>query len=128
MFFHYPLPNFRPDKEFKLIGSYNEKHKLETPTDRKFLHDAIDCGYKAISVGHEHENDACIWKEEKNKNILLCYSGITGESGITRLDEQYKRRLRVFEIDFDKNQILSWKRTKEQSLDPQAIWPIGTKK
>lgn len=128
LFFHYPLPNFRPDKEFKLIGSYNEKHKLETPTDRKFLHDAIDCGYKAISVGHEHENDACIWKEEKNKNILLCYSGITGESGITRLDEQYKRRLRVFEIDFDKNQILSWKRTKEQSLDPQAIWPIGTKK
>lgn len=125
LFFHYPLPNFRPDKQFKLIGSYNEKHKLETPTDRKFLIDAIDCGYKAISVGHEHENDACIWKTELNKDVLLCYSGIAGESGITKLEKDFSRRFRIFQIDFDNNNILSWKRTAKEPFDPQAIWPLG---
>lgn len=126
LFFHYPLPNFRPDKEFKLIGSYNEKHKLVTPTDKKILTDTMNCGYKAISVGHEHENDACIWKEEDGKKILLCYSGIAGESGVTRIDAKYQRRLRIFEINFDGNMILSWKRNAQnEPFDPQAIWPIG---
>lgn len=49
LFVHYPLPNFRSSGMFKLIGSYNEKHQLNS-----------QCGYNVISVGHEHENDACI--------------------------------------------------------------------
>lgn len=125
LFFHYPLPNFRPDKEFKLIGTYNEKHKLVTPTDKKVLDDAVACGYKAISVGHEHENDACIWKTVQGKDILLCYSGIAGESGVTRLDKNYERRFRVFEMNFEKQAMFSWKRMASKSFDPQAVWPLN---
>ncbi|OBA21681.1 Metallo-dependent phosphatase [Metschnikowia bicuspidata var. bicuspidata NRRL YB-4993] len=122
LFLHYPLPNFRPKGTVKLIGSYNEKHELVTETDKKFLEDIKASGYKAVAVGHEHENDACIWEETGGAKVLLCYSGVTGESGLTRLDPGYKRRLRVFEFDFEKNKIYGWKRDQEKSIDPQEIW------
>lgn len=118
LFFHYPLPNFRPIGKFKLIGKYNEKHKLETSTDIKFKNDIINCGYHVISVGHEHENDACIDSPQdkfdgvvpdESKHIWLCYNSITGDSGETKLDVNYERRFRVFNIDFEKSQLLSWK-------------------
>lgn len=122
LFFHNPLPNFRPEGKFKLIGSYNEKHRLITETDKKFLLDVKACGYKVVAVGHEHENDACIWNEDELTQTLLCFVGVTGESGNTQLDVDYKRRLRVFEVDFSNNKILSWKRDQEKSIDPQEIW------
>lgn len=122
LFCHNPLPNFRPVGKFKLIGSYNEKHTLSTDTDTKFLADVKSCGYKAVAVGHEHENDACIWDSDGEGETLLCYLGVTGESGNTRLDDEYKRRLRVFEIDFEQNRILSWKRDGDKTLDAQNIW------
>lgn len=122
LFFHHPLPNFRPSGKVKLIGTYNEKHYLQTSTDRKILLDIKAAGYKVVGVGHEHENDACIWDEDDKDMILLCYSGVTGESAIRRLDSQYKRRLRVFQLDFEKNNILSWKRDPERQFDPQEIW------
>ncbi|GEQ72178.1 hypothetical protein JCM33374_g5864 [Metschnikowia sp. JCM 33374] len=122
LFLHYPLPNFRPSGTVKLIGGYQEKHPLATDTDKKFLEDMKASGYKAVAVGHEHENDACVWEESKGSKVLLCYSGITGESGHTKLDPGYKRRLRVFELDFEQNRIYSWKRDQEKSLDAQEIW------
>lgn len=125
LFFHYPLPNFRPDGPFKLIGSYNEKHKLVTDTDKQFLDDAVHCKYKAISVGHEHENDACIWKDVGDSTVLLCYSGIAGDSGAIKIDEHWKCRLRLFDINFDSNRILSWKRlANNEALDPQGVYPL----
>lgn len=122
LFFHHPLPNFRPEGRVKLIGSYNEKHELITATDKKILLDIKMAGYKAVGVGHEHENDACIWDETEQKKTLLCYSGVIGESANTRLDTDYKRRLRVFQFDLRNQRIYSWKRDQEKLFDPQEIW------
>lgn len=122
LFFHHPLPNFRPTGKVKLIGTYNEKHYLITDTDEKILLDIKRTGYKSVGVGHEHENDACIWDENDGSSIILCYSGATGESAYTRLDADYKRRMRVFALSLDSPKILSWKRDKDGQFDPQEIW------
>ena len=96
-----------PKGKFKIVGSYNEKHELDRKTKLKFHDDIISCGYNVISVGHEHENDACLLSSSSSssnsdKSIWLCYNSITGDSGITKLDKQYVRKLRLFEIDFEK--------------------------
>ena len=129
LFFHYPLPQFRPKGKFKLVGSYNEKHELDDKTKLKVHDDIINCGYNVISVGHEHENDACLLSnstfDDSNKSsIWLCYNSVTGDSGITKLDKQYVRKLRLFEIDFEKNRILSWKRQEKDNkpFEYQAIY------
>lgn len=124
LFFHNPLPNFRPVGKFKLIGSYNEKHKLHTLSSKEFLSDVKKCGYRAVCVGHEHENDSCIWDESDDQTALLCFSGVAGESADTRLDKNFERRLRVFDINFDKKEIVSWKRKSGDNkvVDPQQIW------
>lgn len=139
LFFHYPIPQYRPVGTFKIIGSYNEKHPLETKTDVKFHDDIINCRYQVLSVGHEHENDACILSELTKKpktnprtqkgdgttpSIWLCYNSITGDSGITAINEQYVRKIRLFEVDFEKKRILSWKRKENDKdvLEPQLIY------
>lgn len=109
MFFHYPIPQFRPLGKFKIVGDYNEKHPLISNTNKKFLGDIIKCGYNVLSVGHEHENDACILQELDGRSIWLCYSGITGDSGETKLNQEFERRVRMFEINWNNKQLLSWK-------------------
>ncbi|KAG7665870.1 SIA1 [[Candida] subhashii] len=140
LFFHHPLGEFRPVGKFKLVGSYNEKHPLGTATG--MVRDMINCGYAAVGVGHEHENDACILypeddgkeerenkksqKKKKAKKIWLCYSGVTGDSGITKLNRDYDRRMRMFEVDFELKRILSWKRTESdrKAFDYQQVYPL----
>lgn len=141
MFFHYPIPQFRPVGVFKIIGTYNEKHPLETNTNTKFHDDILNCGYHVVSVGHEHENDACILSEvpkksgqglvagednDPGKSIWLCYNAITGDSGTTMLDERYVRKLRLFEVDFKAKRVLSWKRKEDDKspFDYQLIYEI----
>lgn len=131
LFFHFPLPNFRPTGKFKLVGSYNEKHTLNTATDVKFRDDIVDCGYHVVSVGHEHENDACLLNEkidphnaDRNLNeIWLCYNAVTGDSGRTDLDRGYDRKMRIFEADFLKKTLISWKRSelRQTAFDHQMI-------
>ncbi|KAL6451703.1 SIA1 Protein SIA1 [Candida maltosa Xu316] len=129
IFFHYPLPQFRPPGKFKIIGTYNEKHALDSKTNVKFHDDIINCGYNVIAVGHEHENDACILSESsanKDKSIWLCYNSVTGDSGVTKLNKGYIRKLRLFEIDFDDGRLLSWKRKEvdKSAFDYQLIYDI----
>ena len=136
LFFHFPLPNFRPTGKFKLVGSYNEKHVLTTATDNKFRYDIVDCGYHVVSVGHEHENDACVLNEKRDptnpdrslNEIWLCYNSVTGDSGLTALDTSYDRKMRIFETDFIKKTLISWKRSElmQAAFDHQMIrqlWP-----
>lgn len=127
LFLHNPLPNFRPLGKFKLIGSYNEKHKLQTKLSQMFLGDVKECGYRAVCVGHEHENDLCIWDDSGNKLALLCYSGVAGESAVTRINKNFKRGLRVLDLNFERNEIFSWKRqmlanSKPETKDIQLVW------
>ncbi|CUM49940.1 unnamed protein product [Debaryomyces fabryi] len=123
LFFHYPLPNFRPTGKFKLVGSYNEKHQLNAKTSHNYRDDIVNCGYNVISVGHEHENDACVLSEkyhpetkESLNEIWLCYSGITGDSGVTKLNQDFDRKIRVFEILFDNKRLISWKKSMIQGI------------
>lgn len=125
MFFHYPLPNFRPVGTFQLVGSYNQKHKLNSRTNPKVRDDLLNCGYHVVGVGHEHENDACLLSVgENDKLIWLCYNSITGDSGETALDVNYKRKMRVFEINVPKAELLTWKvqEPDANSFDPQRIY------
>ena len=97
---------------------------MDDKTNVKFHDDIINCGYNVIGVGHEHENDACLISELKDNSIWLCYNSITGDSGITRLDNNYVRKLRIFEIDFADKRILSWKRREvdKSTFDYQLIY------
>ncbi|KAK6197348.1 Metallo-dependent phosphatase-like protein [Scheffersomyces amazonensis] len=124
LFFHYPIPQFRPLGQFKIIGEYNEKHPLNSKTSQKFHNDIVNCGYHVISVGHEHENDACIQSDfSKDQSIWLCYNAVTGDSGVTSLNNDYDRKLRIFELDFDLLRLLSWKRDEKgkNAFDHQLI-------
>lgn len=122
-FFHFPIPQFRPAGKFKIVGSYNEKHRLETASKAKFHDDFVDCGYNVVSVGHEHENDACILSGKGDSQMWLCYASVTGDSGDTRLDANFLRKVRMFEIDFGAKRLLSWKRNEvdNKAFDLQLI-------
>lgn len=144
LFFHYPLPNFRPLGKFRLVGEYNEKHSLNSKTSPKFKDDIINCGYNVASVGHEHENDPCLLsyyesksskklqgnehdenkQDESDKQIWLCYNSITGDSGETKLNLNYVRKLRIFSMNFDKEELLSWKinEVDNKNFDYQIIY------
>lgn len=128
LFFHFPIPQFRPTGKFKIIGSYNEKHPLNSKTKPQVLDDIRNCGYQVVSVGHEHENDACLLNEKSSasgeQSIWLCYSSVAGDSGVTALDANYDRKLRVYEIDFEKSILLSWKRSemKKKGFDYQLVY------
>lgn len=125
LFFHYPLPNYRPQGEFKLIGAYNDKKPLKKKTDMKFRDDIASLGYQVVSVGHEYKNDLCLLSEKIDRNTVinsmwLCYSSGAGASVGTSVD--YDRKLRVFQIDFEKKQMLSWKRSAlKGAFDHQMI-------
>ena len=127
LFFHYPLPNYRPSGEFRNIGTYNIKLPLKKKTDLKFRDDITKLGYHVVSVGHEHDNDACILSEKLNDkkelqdSIWLCYNSVTGYNGNT-VKEDYDRKVRFFEVDFEKQQMLSWKRTESKPMEYQMIY------
>lgn len=128
LFFHYPLPNYRPRGSFKIIGSFNQKDPLNVKTDTKFRDDISKMGYHVVSVGHEHENDACILSERKiNEKVVddlwLCYNSGTGTSAQT-FGGKFDRKLRVFEVDFGLMRMLSWKRseTTGEAFDYQNIY------
>ncbi|KAI5964087.1 SIA1 [Candida pseudojiufengensis] len=133
LFFHHPIPQFRPEGTFKIIGSYNEKHNLDTKTNPKFHDDIINCKYNVVAVGHEHENDACILSEKEKdhksnqqQSIWLCYNSVTGDSGKTLIKENYIRKMRLFEIDYSQKRILSWKRKEDDKsiFEPQLIYKL----
>lgn len=122
LFFNYPLPQYRPKGPFLVLGEYKEKGSLSNGTNPKFYDDIVGWGYKAVLVGHEHENDVCI---NSDKTMWLCFSSVVGDSAVTKTDD-FARRLRVFDINFEKNQILTWKRREGDNgrQDPQMIYEL----
>lgn len=121
LFFNYPLPQYRPQGSFLVLGEYRQKGELSNKTDPKFYDDIVDLGYHAVLVGHEHENDVCINSDEK---MWLCYSSVAGDSASTA--DEFKRRVRVFDFNFPKQQILTWKRREGdgERHDPQVIHAV----
>lgn len=106
---------------------------MNTKTDIRFRDDIFHLGYQVVSVGHEHENDACIVSENKSDgkvidSLWLCYNSVTGESGET-ISTDYARKLRIFQIDFEDRQMLSWKREQKtgEAFDYQMVHDYGKK-
>lgn len=123
-FQHFPLKEFRPDGSFALIGQYEEKGSLDYLADTKSLRNLLgERNVRALSCGHDHSNDCCIFSEGKQQQLTndmwLCYLGVTG------YDNEYQSGVRLFKIDSGANEITSWKRKigdPAQVCDYQYIW------
>ncbi|CCD23801.1 Sia1p NDAI_0C01400 [Naumovozyma dairenensis CBS 421] len=126
-----PIPEYRPEGMFPIVGQYNEKSSL---TFEEFANnddsvDADDGGdgrwiganklqdflisenVQVLSCGHEHSNDCCL--QSKNK-MWLCYDGSSGMD-VARL-ENIHASVRLFEVDTNAGEITSWKRNSN-SID-----------
>ncbi|QLL30677.1 hypothetical protein HG536_0A04920 [Torulaspora globosa] len=106
-FRHLPIPEYRPEGMFPIIGQYNEqsnyKSKLkEEETMHKLLR---SFNVKAMSCGHEHSNDCCL---QSLGDMWLCYAGSSGV-GIDRANGM-EPSVRLFKVDDVHGLITSWKR------------------
>ncbi|KAI0462638.1 hypothetical protein LJB42_004134 [Komagataella kurtzmanii] len=118
-FFHIPLPEYRDFHE-KHVGSYKEG--VMAPTFNSHARNVFGkLGVGVISVGHDHCNDYCLFDEEneerdKTGNMWLCYGGAAGEGGYGGYGGT-TRRLRLFSIDSQSNDISTWKRLESSPDD-----------
>ena len=121
-FIHIPLPEYR-NIDHRIVGSGTA---LEAPTAPGFnsgFKDAlITSGIFAVSCGHDHANDYCTLEhhsEPSKKNgqesidgkLWMCYAGGSGFGGYGGYGG-YKRRVRVWDFDFDGSRVKTWKRVE----------------
>jgi hypothetical protein len=126
-FFHIPLTEYATGKN-KFIGSYKEGSTA--PRVNSGGRDKLaNIGVTAISVGHDHVNDFCMFDEHEGKpSIWLCHGGGVGEGGYGGYGD-YIRRCRFFEFDTQSGSVNTWKLKNEVSLkrfDQQQIVYGGT--
>lgn len=122
-FFHIPLQEYVPPQEFK-ISNHNNEPFFAGETNNKFfgsykegvmagaLNTGVystlkDMGVNFVSVGHDHCNDYCYKPEDDG--VWLCYGGAVGEGGYAGYGGT-ERRVRVFEIDTERDAVSSWQR------------------
>lgn len=121
-FIHIPLPEYRIQSDIvKASGDFPE-----APTAPGFnsgFKDAlVEAGVKAVSCGHDHVNDYCSLAQGEGKGgkpkpeLWMCYAGGSGFGGYGGY-RKYKRRVRVFELDFNAARITTWKRVEADPKD-----------
>ncbi|GMM38357.1 phosphoprotein phosphatase [Saccharomycopsis crataegensis] len=120
-FFHIPIPEFRNFKGDNVVGSAKEGVTASNyNTGVRTVFSKI--GVSVVSVGHDHCNDFCLFDVEEgaksNNNLWLCYGGAAGEGGYAGYGGT-SRRVRVFQIDTNRNSVSSWKRLEN---DPHNIF------
>lgn len=109
VFRHLPIPEYRPEGVFPIIGQYNERSTFKLkPEEEGYIYDLL-CAHniKAISCGHEHNNDCCL---QSRGEMWLCYGGCTGV-GPDKI-KTMEANVRLFQID--DSVITSWKRNIRQ--------------
>ncbi|MCJ1353461.1 MAG: hypothetical protein MMC33_003447 [Icmadophila ericetorum] len=126
-FIHIPLPEYR-NIDLRIAGS---GAALEAPTAPGFnsgFKDAlISSGIFAVSCGHDHANDYCTLEhhsEPSKKNgqesidgkLWMCYAGGSGFGGYGGYGG-YKRRVRVWEFDFERISVGTWKRVEGEKSE-----------
>lgn len=121
-FQHYPIAEYRPRGAFALVGQYNEKTRLKSSrTDKNTRKVLSDIGVQCMSVGSEHTNECCIRSDAQPdqhlKELWMCFGPSVGEGayGSTAMD----RRVRLFKLDSQNNQITTWKRHRD---DPSEVF------
>lgn len=106
-FFHIPLPEYTNVVNVDAAnrqGNILEGVVPSSPNTGMF--DTLkSLNVRLISVGHDHCNDFCF----NNDGVTLCYGGGTGLGGYGGYGG-YIRRIRVFEIDTNSKEIITWKR------------------
>lgn len=106
-FRHLPIPEYRPEGVFPIIGQYNEQSIVKSKLfDDKILQKIMySFNVKAMSCGHEHSNDCCL---QSRGDMWLCYGGSAG-IGIDRMNGM-EPSVRLFNIDGHLDEVTSWKR------------------
>lgn len=106
-FRHLPIPEYRPEGLFPIIGQYNEQSSYKSKLkEEKIIQKLLQSfNIKAMSCGHEHSNDCCL---QSHGEMWLCYAGSSGV-GIDRLNDM-EPSVRLFMIDDELGEITSWKR------------------
>lgn len=124
-FFHIPLPEYR-NRGQPMVGQSPEG--VTAPKLDSGMREALgSAGVQAVSVGHDHANDYCLLDANKNNALWLCYGGGAGEGGYGGYGG-YIRRVRVFELDGAKEDIVTWKRAENnpsEAFDKQLIVSQG---
>lgn len=123
-FQHLPLREYRPQGSFALIGNYEDKKPLDNIPDTKEFRNLLgEKEIKAISCGHEHGNDCCVFSDSKQQKLQndmwLCYGGVSG------YDPVYDSKVRVFKVDTTKYDLTTWKRSMKdvsKVSDYQYVW------
>lgn len=114
-FFHIPLPEYlnieskkHPGERNPLIGTFKEG-----VTAPKYNSEGIATldrlGVDVVSCGHDHCNDYCLRDDSTPNRIWLCYGGGGGEGGYAGYGGT-ERRIRIYEINVNENNIHTWKR------------------
>lgn len=117
-FFHIPLFEYKEISKLEpnqYSGKFKEK--VMSPNINTGMFQTLkNLNVKLVSVGHDHCNDFCF----QNNGVTLCYGGAAGFGGYGG-HGGYIRRIRVFEIHTETNQITTWKRLYNdltQIVDP----------
>lgn len=127
-FFHIPLPEHR-NIDQGYVGNFKEG--ITAPKFNSGGRDVLkSIGVSVLSVGHDHCNDYCLLdhKEDASSDsigegdIWLCYGGGGGEGGYAGYGGT-TRRIRVFHVDAEKQEIKTWKRleTTMEVFDEQVL-------
>ncbi|CAG9994081.1 unnamed protein product [Clonostachys byssicola] len=128
-FVHIPLTEYA-DPKLPRLGNWTEG--VTAPVFNSGFRDAlVEEGILMVSAGHDHCNDYCsisLEGEEEDPALWMCYGGGVGFGGYAGYEE-YVRRLRLFEIDFNEARIFTWKRLEygdtESRIDHQMLVERG---
>ncbi|AQZ16674.1 SIA1 (YOR137C) [Zygosaccharomyces parabailii] len=120
-FMHGPLPEYRPQGVFPLVGSYRERvvdEKLLEKESRGVYTALVKRGVQVVSCGSEHNNDCCL---KPDNGIWLCFAGVSGV-GAERM-EGVAVTVRMFKVDDEKGEITTWKRLAQnpEVVDYQVV-------
>lgn len=128
-FFHIPLPEYRDgtdrtvEKPLVRVGSQRE-NIIGPIYNSGTLQMFREQGISVVSVGHDHVNDFCQLQppgvtDVVSENVWLCYGGGTGFGGYGGYpdnDGDFKRRVRIFDVDMNLPFIDTWHRVQTMRL------------
>lgn len=131
-FIHIPLPEYRNPENNVVIGNWSEG--VTAPSYNSHFTDAlVEENIMFVSCGHDHVNDYCVTKNNKQGEaaMWMCYGGGAGFGGYGGYGG-YIRRMRLFEFDMNEARIKTWKRLEygstedlERRIDEHIIVDAG---
>lgn len=128
-FFHIPLPEYRDgtdrNVEKPLVRFGSQRESIIAPIHNSgTLQMLREQGFSVVSVGHDHANDFCQLQppgvtDAAPENVWLCYgggAGFGGYGGYPDDEGDYKRRIRIFDVDMNLPYIETWHRVQTMRL------------